>query len=294
MYLIETCHRFQNCVVSADDCPHAGCREAKLLHLHLKTCSAGSGFACPAQYHGCAEARQLLAHYKRCRSIRARQVGGGGTAHLCPPAPSALAGSSSRPQQQHVCLVCSLVARQARSMLEKTNNRNSSSGSPGSHSSCSSSSSVASSSSTSLRKPGSRKVVVSSYVLPSAVDIMPPPPARTAQALLVGRERSVSWGDASVMSSRIHVQVQEPRTSMGRARSASVGGPIIPHQFTNNTSPSSTPIYYDSIPEEDGQFGGGGAVEECPEDTSAPAAGVDGVGGEFDLTTARSSLNGSG
>jgi hypothetical protein len=114
---------------------------------------------------------------------------------------------------------------------------------------------------------------------------------------LVGRERSVSWGDASLLSSRTCFQVHEQMTAMGRARSASVGGPIIPHQLKNSMnaiSPGSTPIYYDSIPEEDGQFGGGGAVEECPEDDSAPAAGDDGVDGEFDLTTARSSLNGSG
>lgn len=42
----------------------------------------------------------MLAHYRKCRDIRARQAGG------------------SRRSQPHVCLVCSLVARQARNVLE--------------------------------------------------------------------------------------------------------------------------------------------------------------------------------
>lgn len=89
-------------------CPHTGCQEAKLLHLHLKTCPAGASEAeCPMIYHGCDQSRKLLAHYRRCRSARARQAGGSN-------------GTSSSPTiSHHHCLVCSLVARQARTMLER-------------------------------------------------------------------------------------------------------------------------------------------------------------------------------
>lgn len=48
-----------------------------------------------------------MAHYKRCRNLRARQVN-----QL-----SLNDGNGDNPQQ-HVCLICSLVARQARSVLE--------------------------------------------------------------------------------------------------------------------------------------------------------------------------------
>jgi hypothetical protein len=74
------------------------------MYLHLKTCSAGDLELCPTGHKGCQDARKLLAHYRRCRDIRARQ------AHL--PA-------SARPQQ-HVCLVCSLVARHAKFTLDRT------------------------------------------------------------------------------------------------------------------------------------------------------------------------------
>lgn len=90
----------QSCRLGVDRCTHAGCANAKLVHLHLKTCPAGLDFPCPTRYEGCLQARKLLTHYRRCRNVRARQVG----------APS-LKG-------QHVCLICSMVARQARSLLD--------------------------------------------------------------------------------------------------------------------------------------------------------------------------------
>jgi len=94
----------QHCTLAAGNCQHAGCQEAKLMHLHLKCCPAGcADFSCPTNHRGCNQARKLLSHYRRCRTIRARQAGrrevsSGG---------------------QHNCLVCSLVARQAREVLEQ-------------------------------------------------------------------------------------------------------------------------------------------------------------------------------
>jgi hypothetical protein len=63
-------------------------------------CSAGPGAACPTKHKGCDDARKLLAHYSRCRDIRARQAG--------------------QNQKQHVCLVCTLVARHAKSILDRS------------------------------------------------------------------------------------------------------------------------------------------------------------------------------
>ena len=83
-----------------DRCAHAGCADAKRVHLHLKTCPAGHDFPCPARYEGCLQARKLLKHYRACRNIRSRQV-------TSPP----LKGN-------HVCLICSMVARHARSLLD--------------------------------------------------------------------------------------------------------------------------------------------------------------------------------
>jgi hypothetical protein len=58
-------------------------------------------------YHGCDQSRKLLAHYRRCRNLRARQAGNG-------------IGKQQHPSLSHHCLVCSLVARQARTMLERS------------------------------------------------------------------------------------------------------------------------------------------------------------------------------
>ena len=124
-------------------CPHAGCQEAKLLHLHLKTCNAGGnnnsssnssssingngGGECPMMYHGCEQSRKLLAHYRRCRTLRSRLATGSNAPSMMSGNSSSNNSSSSTKQQSasstlssHHCLVCSLVARQARTMLERT------------------------------------------------------------------------------------------------------------------------------------------------------------------------------
>lgn len=71
------------------------------MYLHLKTCTAGSGASCPTKYKGCEDARKLLAHYRRCRDTRARQA-------------------TNPKAQQHVCLVCTLVARQVKGNSDRT------------------------------------------------------------------------------------------------------------------------------------------------------------------------------
>ena len=74
------------------------------MYLHLKTCSAVLLEPCPSSHPGCQDARKLLAHYRRCRDIRARQA----------------QNPASKSQHQHVCLVCSLVARHAKFSLDRT------------------------------------------------------------------------------------------------------------------------------------------------------------------------------
>lgn len=95
----------QACRLGGSGCPHRGCSGTKKLLLHVKTCAAGSDFECPQGYQECQQARKLLLHYRRCREARARQVG-------------QLSGGRSLRQQQHACLVCSLVARHARTVLQ--------------------------------------------------------------------------------------------------------------------------------------------------------------------------------
>ena len=104
----------QNCRLP--HCPHRGCSDTKPLILHLKICIAGPNFPCPTNYRGCNEARKLLAHYRKCKDVRTRQhqafssTGGGG-----------LVGRQLlRPTDQGSCLVCSLMARYAKNMMERT------------------------------------------------------------------------------------------------------------------------------------------------------------------------------
>lgn len=94
----------KNCRQGVDRCSHPGCSEAKLMYLHHKTCLARLVDPCPTQHKGCQDARKLLAHYRRCRDIRARQ--------------SQNPTATNKPQQ-HVCLVCSLVARHAKFTLDR-------------------------------------------------------------------------------------------------------------------------------------------------------------------------------
>jgi len=93
----------QSCQITI--CPHVGCETTKSLLLHVKECSAGTGdFQCPDNYHGCYPARKLLNHYRRCREIRIRQI-----------------RSRIGRKQSHSCLVCSLTARYAKTVLENRN-----------------------------------------------------------------------------------------------------------------------------------------------------------------------------
>lgn len=72
------------------------------MYLHHKTCSAKSVEPCPTHHKGCQDARKLLAHYRRCRDIRLRQS----------------QNPNRKNKRQHVCLVCSLVARHAKFTLD--------------------------------------------------------------------------------------------------------------------------------------------------------------------------------
>jgi len=94
----------KNCRLGVDRCSQPGCSEAKLMYLHHKTCPAQLLEPCPSQHKGCQDSRKLLAHYRRCRDIRARQ--------------SQNPTATNKPQQ-HVCLVCSLVARHAKFTFDR-------------------------------------------------------------------------------------------------------------------------------------------------------------------------------
>jgi hypothetical protein len=145
----------QNCRIGTDRCPHKGCVEAKRVLLHLKTCPAGNnGCSCPSNYNGCHQSRKLLAHYQKCRELRAKQ-----------------AGMGRRTKSQHVCLVCSLVARHARNVLEGSS-----------------------------RKSNAKKQVIASFTLAEPVPevsdrrlstvAMPPPPPRQPGSTPIQRIRS--------------------------------------------------------------------------------------------------------
>jgi hypothetical protein len=94
---------------------HRGCHDTRLLLVHVKACPAGCSpdFPCPTHTRGCNETRKLLAHYRKCRDIRNRQQVG-------------LLGRRSQQQQPQPdhgsCLICSLVARRARGMMDRTTN----------------------------------------------------------------------------------------------------------------------------------------------------------------------------
>lgn len=67
-----------------------------------KTCNSESSAVCPIAYKGCVDARKLLLHYRRCRDIRSRQA------------------ANQVKTNQHVCLVCSLVARNAKGNFDRS------------------------------------------------------------------------------------------------------------------------------------------------------------------------------
>lgn len=72
--------------------------------LHVKNCPSKADHSpCPEQFQGCTQARKLLNHYRRCRDIRALKR-----------------NSFSSTHASHSCLICSLLARHARNVLEST------------------------------------------------------------------------------------------------------------------------------------------------------------------------------
>jgi hypothetical protein len=71
-------------------------------------------------YHGCDQSRKLLAHYRRCRSLRARQHANGSNNTRQRRDPANAVANASGSNSAHHCLVCSLMARQARTVLERT------------------------------------------------------------------------------------------------------------------------------------------------------------------------------
>jgi hypothetical protein len=87
-----------------------------MMHLHLKTCPATttSKGPCPTHYHGCDQARKLLAHYRQCKTARSSSSS---LQHGTLPA-SRRSGSFDSQPAAH-CLICSFVARQARTLLER-------------------------------------------------------------------------------------------------------------------------------------------------------------------------------
>lgn len=180
--------------------------------LHMKVCSAGGDFSCPTNHRGCDQGRKLLAHYKRCKSIRAKQVGQAGAARR-------------DPAQQHSCLVCTLVARQARSILEHRPRPPHSVGASGP---------VASATSTAVRKTSSRKIISSfmldncnrvvtipSETLLASPKIMPPPPPRARVGVLSEEESLLVDTSASYPKTPSYGSYPPPSMAQGTVKSVS-------------------------------------------------------------------------
>jgi len=205
----------QNCNIGGDRCPHKGCVEAKRVLLHLKTCPAETcAQACPSNYNWCHQARKLLSHYQKCREIRAKQ-----------------AGMGRRPKnQQHACLVCSLVARHARNVLEIPS-----------------------------RKTGGKKQVIASFTLAKDADIdsqdnhresqfaMPPPPPRQR----ITKNRQPSNSDLSSSDELVSYHSQPPRNRnqlmlfsevAAAAAPPHIGDPFDPSVLTENLDDKRSPF----------------------------------------------------
>jgi hypothetical protein len=194
------------------------------LHLHLKTCPANCSVnkseACPSHCNGCEQARQLLNHYRRCRGERARQ--------------------GCRKESQH-CLICSLVARQAKSMLGKDKMGQSSS----------SSRSSSSSSSSSMISVFNKDMTLGDAAMmsgpsPSLHNMPPPPPRRGILAHRVADasfltdnrpQKSISFADEATRPRSSSVVEHSTKEILVRSRSLSVG---------------SSPTTCETILEEDG------------------------------------------
>ncbi|KAL3791308.1 hypothetical protein HJC23_006037 [Cyclotella cryptica] len=93
-------------------CPHPHCSETKSILSHVQVCPAWSNHSCPCptSVKGCNETRKLLAHYEKCKELRSR-----------------LRQSSAQGKhypQQSTCLVCSLMARYAKNVTDKSPKKN--------------------------------------------------------------------------------------------------------------------------------------------------------------------------
>ena len=77
----------QKCQIS--NCHHRGCSDIKLLLAHVHSCHTTN-----CSIKGCNEIKKLLGHYDKCTALRDLN-------------------------ENHSCLVCSLMARYAKSMAEK-------------------------------------------------------------------------------------------------------------------------------------------------------------------------------
>lgn len=103
-YIIANTHK-KSCDVPPNECPHRGCLDTRKLLLHVQSCPySNSHRSCPMK--GCNETKKLLAHYHKCKVVRSmkqeeEEVDGGGAA----------AAAS--------CLVCSLLGRYAKTMMER-------------------------------------------------------------------------------------------------------------------------------------------------------------------------------
>ena len=162
-------------------------------------------FGCPSNHRGCDQGRKLLAHYKRCKTIRAKQLG-----------QSSLRREGAQP---HVCLVCNLVARQARSVLDRPKSAASSHHSNHNHNNSKDGSSRTpapspAASSTAVRKTSSRRII-SSFMLdssnrvveipthalmPSSPKMMPPPPPRARPPSTTGMMMTSTTTDEHLQS----------------------------------------------------------------------------------------------
>lgn len=154
----------QNCRLGGGRCPYKGCRDAKLILLHLKTCPARSGSDCPQSHEGCAQSRKLLAHYKQCREVRAKQ---------------AMNMKRTSKAQPPACLVCSLLARQVRTVIDSSGKSNPSALS---RKPSSTGNKKVLAPFTMKQNPNTSSVVVPGLIHGAGKEDMPPPPPRFPQA----------------------------------------------------------------------------------------------------------------
>jgi len=80
----------QGCQLSGLKCHIQGCSDTKRLLVHILSCPAYPGHACPVLYDGCHQARKLIGHYRECRKRQHAQ---------------------RNKEQKSQCLLCTLLGR---------------------------------------------------------------------------------------------------------------------------------------------------------------------------------------